>query len=330
MRLALAAALLVLRLPAWGAEAGAVRRGDLIVRVKATGTVAAEDVFRLKSAIEGRVEEVTASSMTWRRGGEKLAALSNKELAAMIDAKGSLDQDVVEDRWKQVYRPTPVRCPDDCYVLKVYARPRAWVKPQAVLFEAAKRLKMIGRVGALDARLLRDGMAIAFWPASDPSRRLTGRISGLVMDAGDRDEAGATFTVEVPRDLIFPPNTAWEGELVPVRRDDVLMVPTAALIRQGGAVYLPVRVSTGITTEQFTQIVGGAEERREILVLDEAQLRGARRHARDAEPPAVELRGRAAPAAEAPPAEKEKKTPPARPPKARDDGYGGEDPYGDQ
>src|SRR3569832_72772 len=112
------------------------------------------------------------------------------------------------------------------------------------------------------------------------------------------------------------------------------MVPTAALISHDGMTYLPVRVSTGVTGDEYTQITAGIEEKREVLVLDDAALHGAARHSRTVDRAALELRrresdGKAAPDGTAPAADGQ--TPPERQPATLDDkDYGGEDPYGDQ
>jgi hypothetical protein len=327
--------LLLAALPAFAAAPGSVRRGDLIVRVKVTGTVVPDDVFRLKSTIEGRLENVSASTGAWRRGDETLAQLANKELAAMIDAKGTQNNDVMEDRWSTVFRPTPVRCPDSCYLLKVYAKAHAWVKPQAVLFEAASKLKLVGRVRPEDAPLIRDGMLLTFWAVKDPKRTLTGRVTRLVLDVqGEKVEPGATFTLDMTAGRYLDPGTEWEGEIIPLRRNNVLIVPTASLIVDHGVAYLPVRVSTGVTTPEFTEITAGVDEKRDILILNDSELLGTERHKQSVDSAAFEQRRREAAADAAPrrpAAEPDEKTPPEKQPGTLDDkSYGGEDPYGNQ
>ena len=335
--IALLASLMLAAAPALAATPASVRRGDLIIRVHVRGTVVPDDVFRLKSTIEGRVEAVNTSSYTWKGADEPLAMLAYKELAAMIDARGTQHQDLLEDRWSRVYRPTPVRCPDTCYVLKVYARARTWVKPQSVLFEAAGKLKMVGRVRPEDAPLIRDGMTLTFWSLKDPKKKLTGKVTNFILDVqGEKVDPGATFTMEMSPDRYFDPGTEWEGEIVPFQKNDVLMVPTAALISHDGMTYLPVRVSTGVTGDEFTQITAGIEEKREVLVLDDAALKGATRHARAVDRSAIELRrreadGKPGTAPDGTQTAPDGQTAPERQPSTMDDkDYGGEDPYGDQ
>ncbi len=310
MRLPFAALLLATAAPALGAATGAVLRGDFLIPVKVEGTVVAEDVYRLKSTLEGRVEGVNMSSGAWRGADEPLAMLADKELAAMIDARGARNPGSADDHWSRLDRPTPVRCPAACYVLKVYAKARSWVKPRAVLFEVASRLKMVGRVRPEDAPLLRAGMTLTFWDVADPKRRLTVKLERSSVDIGG---GGATVALFMAPGRTLGPGTQWEGE-IPVLKTSVLTVPTAALIVHDGGSYLPIRVSTGARTVDFTQITEGADENRQILILGDSALRGAARQSQSADRAVVPSRPSAAE---------------ERPP-ATDEDYGGEDPYGGQ
>ncbi len=301
MRLPLLAALLSAALPASGEPAAdAVRRGDLDIRVKVSGTVVPADVYRLKSTIDGRIESVLASSYSWRGADQPLAFMAHKELAAIIDARGSQNQDLLEDRWQRVYKPTPIRCPSTCFVLKKFAKAKSWVKPQTVLFEAARSLQLVARVRPEDSHWVRDGQTLTFWAVDKPEKKLTGRVARYVLDVqGQRVDPGGTFTLELTPERYFEPGTEWEGIVSAEKKTNVLYVPTAALISHKGAVYLPVRVSTGITTAEHTQIIGGADDKRPVLVLDGEALKGAETHRqtpdRDAlQRRAAELSGRGA------------------------------------
>lgn len=322
---------LFLASPSGAAETATVQRGNLIVKVHVTGTVVPDDIFRLKSTIEGRVESVMTSSYTWRGADQTLAFLAHKELAAMIDSKGSQSQELLEDRWQQVYRPTPIRCPDTCFVLKVFAKPRSWVKPQAILFEAAAKLKMVARVRPEDAHWVRDGQMLTFWSVDNRKKTYQGRVTRYILDVqGQKVDPGGTFTLDMSPSRYFDPGTPWEGEIVAAERKDVLTVPTAALIQSGGAVYLPVRVSTGVTTESLTQLTSGVEQRHELLILDDSQLHGTPRHKQSVDLDAIEQRRqellRATPGAAA---DGQSAHPEPRQPTTIDDKDYGDDPYGD-
>lgn len=294
MKALFAAALFLLAARADAATAYKVKRGDLEVKVKVSGTVVPDDIYRIKSTIEGRVESVLTSTFVWRGADQPLAFLAHKELAAMLDSKGAQNVDILEDRWQRVYRPTAARCASTCFILKSYLKPKTWVKPDSLMFEAAASLKLVGRVRPEDAPWVRDGQDMTFWAVNDPKRILKGRVTKFILDVqGEKVAPGATLTLEMSPDRYFNPGTEWEGQIVPQSKKDVLIVPTGALIREGDAVYLPVRVSTGITTQGLTQISAGVDQGRDILVLDDAQLRGSQRHKQEADLDALRRRAAA-------------------------------------
>ncbi len=294
MKAFLAASLVLLAASAGAATPAKVKRGDLELKIKVTGTVVADDIFRIKSSIEGRVESVLTSTYVWKGADQPLAFLAHKELAAMLDSKGSQNVDILEDRWQRVYRPTAARCPDTCFILKNFLKPKTWVKPESVMFEVAATLKLVARVRPEDATWLHDGQDLTFWAVKNPKRIFKGRVTKFILDIqGEKVEPGATFTLNMSPDRYFDPGTEWEGQIIPMSKKDVLYVPTGALIRDGDAVYLPVRVSTGITTQGLTQITAGIEEKREVLVLDDAQLQGAERHKQEVDREALQRRSRA-------------------------------------
>ena len=63
----------------------------------------------------------------------------------MLDSKGSQNVDILEDRWQRVYRPTAARCPDTCFILKNFLKPKTWVKPESV-FQGSFRMFLLSPV----------------------------------------------------------------------------------------------------------------------------------------------------------------------------------------
>jgi hypothetical protein len=267
--------------PASGQQAGAVRRGTIEQVVRVAGIVLPADTFRLKSTIEGRVSRVWTSTGVWVGPKQDLGFLVNKEFAALSDARESTDQNTLEDRWHTVYQPVHLRCPYPCYILKVFARADVLVKPRTVLFEAAAHLRMTGWVQPEEAHLVRDGMTLQYWSLKDPKTRFSTKVVNYMRDIqGLKVHPGGTFTLDLVMrpEHFFPPGTEWAGVVISAKKENVLMAPTDALIRFGDDVYLPVKVSTGITTPDWTELSAGAEEKRPFLDLSDAQLRQAQRH----------------------------------------------------
>ncbi len=283
MKAFFAALLIVLAVHAEAAMPAQVKRGDLEIKITVTGTVVPAGIFRIKSAIEGRVESVRISTFAWIGADEPLAFTAHKELAAMLDSRGTQDVGILEDRWQKVFKPTISRCPGTCFILKNFLKPKSWIKPGAVMFEAASALQLVGRVRPEDMPWIHDGQELIFWPLNNPQRILKGRVTRLLLDVESADAApGGAFTLMLSPNRYLDPGTKWEGRIIPLVKKGVLSVPTAALIGDAGGVYLPVRVSTGITTMGMTEISAGVEEKRDILILDDAQLLGAHRYQQEA------------------------------------------------
>lgn len=319
------ALLLLLAHPARCEQALSVRRGTLEVKVRVTGTVVPEDLIRLKATIDGRVEDVFVSTWSWARSGEPLGHLANKEMAALLDAHSTTEKGVLEERWRQVYQPTAIGCPRDCFVMRAFVKPKEWLKARALLFEAAQGLRLVARVRPEDVKWIRDGQTVEFWDVRHPARKLKGQVEHFVLDVqGERVSPGGTFWIEGTPDRYLPPDTQWEGQIVPVVKHDVLIAPTAALLEYKGQTYLPVRISTGITTTTETEITAGTDSGRDILLLDDASLKDSAKHAVRAEADDV-IRAQTEPRVEA---EKEGAPPKVVPALPDPDAVYGEDPYG--
>ncbi|MEK9144619.1 MAG: hypothetical protein AAB339_03300, partial [Elusimicrobiota bacterium] len=162
---------------------------------------------------------------------------------------------------------------------------KKWVKPDAVLFEAARKLRLTGRVRAGDTHRVKDGQLIDFWRKDDPSDKHQGRVTRFKLDiTGGKLRPGGSFSVYLDENHYLLPGTLWEGEIAASAKKGVLRVPTRALIHYKGETFLPVRVSTGITTYEETEITAGASERTRILILEPGRMGSTRSHEPEPQP----------------------------------------------
>ncbi|MBI5596280.1 MAG: hypothetical protein HY928_09365 [Elusimicrobia bacterium] len=263
----------------------AVRRGVMKLLVHVQGTVRPEQVYRLKSTIEGRIETVDKAPNSWSDERDPIGTLLTNEMAALVDANSTTPGSVLEDRWQRVFQPVPIACPGRCFVVKVYATPRTMVRAGGLLAEAAGKLRLVGRVRPGDTQWVREGQTVSFWSKKDPSRRQSAKIERFVRDVqGQRVVPGGTFTVLLTPEAWLDANTEWEGVIEAEVRKDVLSVPTKALIVHDGTAYLPIRVSTGVTTYDETQIIAGVPEGASVLLIDPSSASGLGRHVPPPEP----------------------------------------------
>lgn len=258
MRYALLAGLLALAAAARAQVQSRVVRGDLILYIPVRGTVEADDIARVRSPIEGRIEIVKASADAWYHPDEPLGYMASAQLAALMDSNHTTPEETLQERWKNVFPLNPLRCADDCFLLSISARPKAWAHPGEVLFRAARTLRLRGRLSAPVPEGAHASDSFYMWPVSDPRQRVRVGIERLTTK---------DVSALLPFGANFVPGSAWEGRLeVPLARN-VLKVPTSALFRYKGATYLPLKVVEGISLDHETEIRAGAREGEEILVI---------------------------------------------------------------
>ncbi len=271
-------------------SSGEITRGPLNVLVQAQGSVRADEVFRINATIAGRVEKVFAKPRTWYKRGESMGYLLTDDFAALMDAKATTPGEIMEERWQKVYQPSHMKCGlTSCFTLKVYARPKRWVLADHALIEAARKLRLVGRIRPGDGSLIKKGQLVNFWPVGKPEMRKQARVERFIFDKqGTKINSGGTFTVLLNRRHYLDPGTEWEGHVVVDVKKDVLRIPTEALIRHGNEVFAVIRISTGITTYDITEIRGGASENQRYLMLDNARRGPIRPHT----PPTTRVRPR--------------------------------------
>ena len=258
---------------------GVVRRGEVQAQVEIRGNVIASDIFRLKSTIDGRIALTSVSTFTWYDSSHVLGVIADTELTAILDAHGSTGNDILEDRWQRIYKPTKIQCPSECLILKSFIKPHQAILAHAILIEAAKTLTMVGHVRLEDCRWVKFNQNYDFWPVKDPHRIMHEKIVHFEVTEHDPNkEPGGSITLPMSRSWYLDPGTEWEGIIHAEVKDKVLTVPSAALLVHDGRTYLPVAVSTGMSWEEQTaKITGGVDENTKYMVVEGSKLGSAAR-----------------------------------------------------
>jgi hypothetical protein len=275
---------------------GRVVRSDLPISVSVHGTVIASEPARVKADFDGRIEEVHATPSSWSLAGAPLAYLASPEMAAMLDSHSTTIRETIEKRWQNVYRLQPIACAADCWVMHAYVKNKQMVAARTLMFEVSEP-RLVGHVRPEDAHWIRAGQTVEFWVAGDPKKRYRARVQRYSLDVpipggeaqpregtvSEPRESGATFATTLSPGNFLPPGTKWEGRVIPSTRKRAFLAPTEALIEYKGALYLPVRVSTGVTTPDVTEVVEGIDHDHDVLVIDEQRFQEAHRYRQTAD-----------------------------------------------
>ncbi|MDE1977428.1 MAG: efflux RND transporter periplasmic adaptor subunit, partial [Elusimicrobia bacterium] len=147
------------------------------------------------------------------------------------------------------------------------------------LFNAAQTLLLTGKVPAGGASLIRDGQWLTYWAKGRPKDTFRMQVENFALDhPGRPQDSAGTFAMDMTPGQYLPPGTAWEGFIIPVDHPNALLVPTAAVVEFDGETFIPLRISTGITTSDWTEIAAGAVDHQDYLLLKSSQLGKAVRH----------------------------------------------------
>ena len=290
-------------------------RGEMPVSVWVRGSIVAADVVRVKAAFEGRVEEVQTSTYTWSLADRPLAYLASHEMVAMLDSKTTTIKETLAQRWEGVYQLQKIICREDCFVLRAFAKNGQWLKPRTLMYEVTSHLQLVARVRPEDAHWIKNGHLVEFWPVKQPKNKMRSRVQRYVLDITKAGSGGA-FAADLTPDSYLPPGTEWEGRVIPLTRRRALIAPTDALIQYKGSVYLPVRVTTGVTTADLTEIMSGVDTPGQVLILDDARLKKAERYRQGVDESALDqrLKEQEAESANAPPSSFDPATSPRQAP----------------
>lgn len=299
-------------------ETEAARRGTIARAVTVSGTVSPIRSVSVNSQLSGALLAVEAEEGDEVRQGEVLARLDDREIRAMLrSAEANLEvarstyersetlraeQIITEAEFErdraalaaavaQVEQLTTrlgfatVESPVTGVVTEKLVEAGHIVGPQTRLFTVAVVSTMVVQVNVseLDVVQLSPGDRVSVVLDAYPGNRYGGRIRRVFPAA---DPATRLVPVEVALDESAA-SDARSGFLARVtfaldRREDVLQVPTAAIVQRasGEAVYVvngdrvEIRpVTLGVTSEGLVEVRSGLEEGEEIVVLGTNQLR---------------------------------------------------------
>ncbi|MFA6092238.1 MAG: hypothetical protein WCU88_01640 [Elusimicrobiota bacterium] len=242
-----AALILSLAASARAQESDAIKRGLIRDLTPTQGHVRAEGFLRFMAPSAGRVEDIIESTGIWLTKGREVATIASAERAALLDARGTVDEDTLDKRWKTTFQPVTLSAPARCFILRLNARPRQKVHAGELLAEAIQRLRLVGRVSKKISARVRAGQVIEL---DDP--RAPGRILHATID-----EPGETFVASLEPGVHLEPETQWTGRIILEEHPRALHVPASALIHAGEETFLPISVKTGIVEGSRVEILSG-------------------------------------------------------------------------
>jgi HlyD family secretion protein len=293
-----------------------VRRGDLLVQLvdddlraqlefqRRSLDAALADERQARATTEQAGRELTRTRTLVEGGAAAPAALERAEtdarmaLAAMDATRARIAQAGAAVHVAEVaLGRTRLRAPFDAIVSELRTEVGEWITPAppgipvptVVELLAPAPVYVSAPMDEVDVTKMRLALPVRVTLDAIAGRAFPARVTRIAPYVSDRVEQGRTFDVEVELtgaapDLVFVPGTSADIEVILHAREDVLRVPTSALIqdravlvvRDDRLVETPVQV--GLRNWDFVEITGGlARGDRVVVSLDRTEVRqGAR------------------------------------------------------
>jgi HlyD family secretion protein len=194
-------------------------------------------------------------------------------------------------------RKTVLRAPFDAVVSKVSTHLGEWITPSpaglpmptAVELIDPASIYIVAPLDEVDSGKVRAGLPARITLDAYPGRSYAGGVTRVGTYVSEAQQQNRTFDVDVQLDdrkfaQTLLPGTSADVEIVLQVREQVLRIPTAAIL-QGGRVLMVrdgvlvgVPITTGLTNWQFSEVTQGLRAGEAVVTsLDRAEVReGAR------------------------------------------------------
>ncbi len=255
-----------------------VFRTNIEVTVQSTATVQPQNRLEIKPPIAGRIEEVLVQEGEAVKAGQILAWMSSTDRAALLDAARARG-DAELERWKDIYKATPLIAPLDGTIIARSFEPGQTVTAQDALLVMSDVLIVEAQVDETDLARIRLGQGVTVTLDAYPEESFPAKVSHISYEA-ETVENVTIYKVDVLPDQM--PEFVRSGmtanvTFVAESAANVLAVPAEAVKTDGGKPFVqvpsfepgasePREVQTGLTDGRNIEIKGGLAEGDLVMV----------------------------------------------------------------
>lgn len=249
-----------------------VEKGNISIKVLATGTVQPENRLEIKPPIAGRVEKVLIEEGQIVKKGQILAWMSSTERSALLDAARSKGNAEVK-KWEEIYPPTPIISPlNGTIVLKSVEQGQTFTNTES-LMAMSDRLTVKAQVDETDISSIKLKQSAEIILDAYSDQKIPAQVDKIAFEATTVNNV-TTYIVDVlPKsvpDFMRSGMTA-NVTFVTDSKEDALLIPADALkTKDGRSIVLDkdkneIEVETGITNGKQIEILSGLSEGEIIL-----------------------------------------------------------------
>ncbi len=268
-----------------------VARGDIEVKVIATGTIQPFTRVEVKSPVSGRIDKVEVDEGVIVKPGDILAWISSEDRIALQEAarakleeaQKSGDSGMIEEALlaseiaRNAYRPVPLTNSISGEVINRSCEPGQNVTPQTTLFVIADRLVANVSVDEADIGKINMGQEALITLDAFPNEPMPGKVKKISR------EGTVVSDVVVYKVMVEPLNVPprWASGMTAnvsffvAQKRNVLTLPNAALKERDREKFVlvlknnrpePRKIITGLTDGKVVEVIEGLAEGEKVVV----------------------------------------------------------------
>lgn len=258
-----------------------VARGNLVLKVQASGTVSPENRLEIKPPVAGRIDEVLVKEGAVVKKGKILAWISSTERAALLDSVRAQGAKEIK-RWEELYKPTPVIAPiNGTIILRNVEAGQTFMNTDSI-FTMADRLTVKAQVDETDIAQIKVGQNAVITLDAYPNTPVPGKVVHVAYDATVTNNV-TTYVCDVLPDEVpeFMRSGMTSNVSIEVaRKENVLLLPLTAIImdQEGSRVRIKqnedkssvIPVETGSDDGKQIEIASGLSDN-DIVLVEETE-----------------------------------------------------------
>lgn len=282
------------------------RKGDITVKVLATGTIEPYSRIEIKASDRGRMEKIYFDEGDTILKGQTLALISTIDRITLVDtARANLyqteksgDQKAIESAKEDLaiaekaYNPVPIIAPVSGEIIKRSVEIGVYISMENILFVISDRLILRIQVDEADIGKIKKYQVVKFYLDTFPDEINNARVQRI------SKEGKLTQNVMQYEVLAFPDKVLnkWisgmtiNAEFIISELKDVLLLPADAVRKTRDKTFVAVmsnnkrflkKVETGISDYKDIQIISGVTEKDRVLILSQKDFSDLSRSLRD-------------------------------------------------
>lgn len=255
-----------------------IKKGELVLKTLATGTVQPENRLEIKPPVAGRIERVLVIEGLKVKRGQILAWMSSSERAALIDAAHAQSPDEVA-KWEDLYKPTPIIAPISGMIIQRNVEAGQTFTTNDAVLVMSDRLTVKAQVDETDLSKIKLKQTAEIRLDAYPDQAISSTVSEIAFEARTVNNVTTYIIVVVPDqapDFMrsgMTANVTFYGEA----KKDILKIENEFIQYKQGTPQALVRarssdkpvltdIQLGMSDGKFSEVIAGLRENDEVIL----------------------------------------------------------------